>query len=875
MKKILFLNSFLLVLFLNSCDNKHFITDRTYRNKVKNQFEVTRKLAANREDQLFGVFDQKLSLQEKEALQFLFAYMPLSDLADYNGDFYLQNVRASFAARDTFSWGKHIPEDIFRHFVLPVRVNNENLDSARIEFFAELKDRIKTMTLKEAILEVNHWCHEKVTYKGTDSRTSSPLATIKTAYGRCGEESTFTVSAMRAACIPARQCYTPRWAHSDDNHAWVEVWVDGKWHYLGACEPEPDLDLGWFSGPSKRTMLVNTNVFGDYTGAEDVLLKDPRFTRINILPNYTKTKRIFVKVTGEDKKPADSAIVEFQLYNYAEFYPLTRTFTGKDGLCSFLTGYGDLIIWSAKGDRFAYRKITVKDMDTLHLVLSLKPGREYAEDIDLVPPPEVKAESKVSDSARAENTRRFTFEDQIRGNYEKTFIDSTKSRRLAEVLKVNPDSLWNFLKGSRGNYREIIDFISSVPEEKKGWIFPLLGAISEKDLHDIPPGVLFDAINAIPAVVPSDYDRMIYTSYVLNPRVDNELLKPYKSVIRDAFDQSFIDKCRKVPLELVSWIRQNLKIDAKANYAKVPITPCGVYELKVADEHSRDIFFVAACRSFGIGSRLEPSTLLPQYYHQGKWIDIRFDPEEIQPGSRAILIIDKDPQKKETVPEYYSHFTIERFSDGFYKSLNYENDSSLKTLPCRLEVMPGAYMMVTGHRIEGGTVLSRLTFFNLESGKEKRMQIILREKPILSSVPDIVVNPSDLILKITGKPVLPGKSGTIIAWLEPEKEPSRHFIADLILKKNDFSKWNGRILLLFKTEREKKLFVEKNTGEIPKTCSAMVIPDGSLPVFMKMMKYQTSIELPVVTYVDQSGKIRYFSSGYRIGTGDELLQLTR
>ena len=42
-----------------------------------------------------------------------------------------------------------------------------------------------------------------------------------------------------AVGIPARQVYTPRWAHTDDNHAWVEAWVDGEWHYLGASEPAP------------------------------------------------------------------------------------------------------------------------------------------------------------------------------------------------------------------------------------------------------------------------------------------------------------------------------------------------------------------------------------------------------------------------------------------------------------------------------------------------------------------------------------------------------------------------------------------------------------------------------------------------------------
>ena len=67
-------------------------------------------------------------------------------------------------------------------------------------------------------------------------------------------------------CIPARQVYTPRWAHTDDNHAWVEAWADGHWYFFGACEPEPVLNLGWFNSPASRGMLMHTKVFGRYNG---------------------------------------------------------------------------------------------------------------------------------------------------------------------------------------------------------------------------------------------------------------------------------------------------------------------------------------------------------------------------------------------------------------------------------------------------------------------------------------------------------------------------------------------------------------------------------------------------------------------------------
>ena len=173
------------------------------------------------------IFEKTTDKQEKEYLQFLYDYMPLSDLADYSGEFFLNQVRYAIKARETFSWGRTIPEEVFKHFVLVYRVNNENLDTARAFIFETLKDRIKNMSMYDAALEVNHWCHEHVNYKASDGRTSSPLATIRTSWGRCGEESTFTVTALRAVGLPARQCYTPRWAHTDDNHAWVEVWIDG------------------------------------------------------------------------------------------------------------------------------------------------------------------------------------------------------------------------------------------------------------------------------------------------------------------------------------------------------------------------------------------------------------------------------------------------------------------------------------------------------------------------------------------------------------------------------------------------------------------------------------------------------------------------
>jgi hypothetical protein len=347
------------LILLTSCTDNHLINNADYFSKVETAFAEREKLAVNRKIELFSVFDRNLSVQQNEALRFLIAFSPLNDLADYNGDFFLANADLALRARNDAPWGKSIPEDIFLHYVLPIRVNNENLDSFRIAYYSEIMSRINGLDVATAALEINHWCHEKVSYQPADIRTSAPMSTILSARGRCGEESTLTVAALRTAGIPARQVYTPRWAHGDDNHAWVELWIKGEWYYMGACEPEPVLDRGWFTEPARRAMLIHTKSFGASTGNENAVRISENFTEVNNLSKYAVTKRIAVKVLGIDNLPVQEAVVEYQLYNYAEFYPLAMVPTDGNGISSFETGLGDLLIWARKGDAFNFNKVTV------------------------------------------------------------------------------------------------------------------------------------------------------------------------------------------------------------------------------------------------------------------------------------------------------------------------------------------------------------------------------------------------------------------------------------------------------------------------------------------------------------------------------------
>lgn len=347
--------------------------------------------------------------READYVQFLYGSMPLPDSLVYPREYWEQNVAKTLEVRKRMKWD--IPEREFRHFVLPVRVNNENLDDFRLVYADSLCERVKGMTMEQAALEINHWCQERMTYIPSDGRTLGPMASIRSGLGRCGEESVLAVSALRAAGLPARQVYTPRWAHTDDNHAWVEVYVNGAWHFMGACEPEPVLDMGWFNSSVSRAMLLHTKAFGNYDGPEDVISRTPAYTEINVIRNYVPTRRVTVMVKDSTGNAVPDANLEFKIYNYAEFYTVAKYRTDEKGQASLETGLGDIVVWASKDDRFG---ITVASADSAELVLDKTFGEKYSMDLDIVPPVEKPLPSKASEEQIALNAKRLEEGNAIR-----------------------------------------------------------------------------------------------------------------------------------------------------------------------------------------------------------------------------------------------------------------------------------------------------------------------------------------------------------------------------------------------------------------------------------------------------------------------------
>lgn len=860
--------SIVLLFSIASCTGKHLINNDSYREVVEKAFNQKKELAVNRNIALFSVFDRRLSTSRKEALKFLYAFMPLNDLADYDGDFFLANADISLKARNEMEWGRTIPENIFLHYVLPYRVNNENPDSFRIAYYEELKNRIKGMSIGDAALEINHWCHEKVSYQASDIRTSAPISTMLSARGRCGEESTLTVSALRTVGIPARQVYTPRWAHTDDNHAWVEVWINGNWSYMGACEPECVLDRGWFTEPARRAMLIHTKSFGASTGNEDIITSNKNFSDVNNLKKYAVTRKIAVKITDSAGHPVSNAIVEFQLYNYAEFYPLAKVPTNDSGLCEFETGLGDLLIWAHEGDAFNFKKISVAETDTLKLTLNAV-FKATSIDLDLDVPIIRASLPGPSRELIEQNSNKIDRENTIRQNYISSWIKPDESKQIALALKLDPISVTDIIARSMGNYKEIVSFIKGVPDSLRQLAVKLLEILPDKDLRDTRGVILNDhLLNCISHKEQDSTYSSFFPAYILNPRISSEKLIAWRKYFRENLPSEILLKGAENPLLIVEYLDKNIRISDDENYYGTPLSPKGVFELKVSDKESRAICLVAIFRSLGVAARLEPGRNTPQYYSGNEWHDVYFSDEQLPDQNKGYIRLQSSDTKP--VPEYYTHFTLARFEGGRYNTLEYEYNQKITAFKDELSLPAGHYMLVTGNRLNNGKILSSITFFELSGNEHKTITVKIRQNQEVKSI----LGKVDLgeIFKITGKPEIQKSctkhNGLIMIWIDPEKEPTKHIFNDLPDLKGEFDAWGGDFIFLQKSGPMLPL----NTVGLPGNSIFGI--DNQFEYLKRSFKFKSSedIVLPVVIMADKSGNVFFISSGYRIGIGEQLLK---
>jgi hypothetical protein len=445
-------------------------------------------------------------------------------------------------------------------------------------------------------------------------------------------------------------------------------------------------------------------------------------------------------------------------------------------------------------------------------------------------------------------------------------MHASGAQALALKLKIDTARVRNIVARSMGNYKEISSFLTATPDSLLPYALSLLEILPDKDLRDTRENVFSDQIENID--FHTEFERKFFLDNVINPRVANELLVPWRRYFRTILTSLLVQNASHDPSIIIRYLNDSIRIDDDENYYQTPLTPVGVNTLKVTDRASRAICFVAICRSLGIPSRLEPGSNVPQYFINNKWTDVYFSDQKQPDLKKGFIKLQSNDTRP--VPEYYIHFTLARFDDGRYNTLEYDYNRKISNFKDELQLSPGHYMLVTGNRLSDSRILSNISFFDLLENEHKTVDVKIRKevtaKKILGKIDLNKINSLYPVSK-TSQACSPDK-GMVILWIDPEKEPTKHIFNDLPDLKPEFDRWGGKFVFLSDAPDFEK------AGAKGMPVNTFFGRDDKLTVLKNNLKFNSSTEinLPVVVVTDKDGNILFLSTGYRIGIGEEILK---
>lgn len=634
--------------------------------------EITKRMEALNADIVIG-------------MKYLYSNMPYSDVGNYTFDTYLDYVQQGIYLWENSPYVKEYPELYFLNYVLFHRINDEEIKPCRTFFWEKIKDRIQGKSMLEAALEINHWCTGEVMYQETDLRTSSALETYRSGVGRGGETTVFVINVLRSAGIPARSAYVQRWSHCDGNHVWVEVWCDGDWHYLGACEPEAVLDKGRFTSAASRAMMIGSRWYDRAMPDEEVIGKDGMNRILNLLGRYAKTRRITICVEDLEGTPVPGARVQAEVMNYGEFSPITRLQTDEDGCISFETGLGSLLICAVYDGAYGEKVIDTREEDTFVCTL----GEEYEDELWVdfeMNAPEDTGRTKwaITEEQELKNKRR---------------VEEEIEHCRHKVEKFQP--LWKRC------------LFGHTMEE----VVPMMEILSEKDRRDAFPEVL-EGHYQESSVYREFNPEEIYIPYVWNPRVENEVLTKWRKKILGYFDEKQKNAFESDPKSIWTWIEDNISVRNDKERVTAYTTPAAALDLGIAGEKSHKVLFVAIARTLGIPSRLNPADGAIEYWDGIKFVAVL---EKSRKESHlTVLAGEKDDW------EYLQDWTLAVTDGQGYLTLDFRN-CKWENNKLELDIMPGDYRLLTGKRLPDGNILGKRYDFHIEKDETKKVELELRE----------------------------------------------------------------------------------------------------------------------------------------------------
>ncbi|MDP2172407.1 MAG: transglutaminase domain-containing protein [Candidatus Cloacimonadaceae bacterium] len=366
--------------------------------------------------------------------------------------------------------GTKFEPEFYLSYIARQTVSDERIEAYRKAFLDDGLREIMQSSVDDIDLyrKVSLWCVARLVFKQTSGRDQTPLdITQKSLYGRCEEMQILFVAAARTVGLASRPASTPWWAHSDNNHAWAEVFLEGEWHYTGDMEAAYFPDQTWFSGMIDKTVLILAD--GSLaSGDDEVLITGKYDTVINSIRNYAKerTRTLKLSIVAAAGEPLPKVSFGVMVYNWGSLRSLIWLETDAEGKFDLSVGRGAFYISAFKDGKKGLMLVPsgVEENIDVSMTLSDKPFAD--EDLLLIYPSNPMEWSQAPEIWN-EGVKLAKAEWNVK---HKSF-----SERVLPFQAEHADSLFVELCAAvRGNYDQFLSFVLNNPPLTRQFMIYLL-----------------------------------------------------------------------------------------------------------------------------------------------------------------------------------------------------------------------------------------------------------------------------------------------------------------------------------------------------------------------------------------------------------------
>ena len=650
------------------------------------------------------------------------------------------------------------------------------------------------------------------------------------------------------------------------------------------------LNKGWFTNASSRAMMVHSRLFDLFPAeGEDVIGKEGAAVMLNQTARYARVKTVSVKVTDKEGAAVKGAQVQFLVLNMGEYFPIAKAETDEDGTVSLVTGLGSVrvLAFLPGMEGFAQADLDTRAQDEISLILTGETVE--AEDwrtVDVIAPVDTPVNPDMpTPEQKAEGTRRLNEANKIRKEKKENWVNPELTAFLAgedekelrqamvDVLseKDHTDCVCNVLE-------EHLEYGKQCAKEfktKSG-----TGKCGEKEMNGadrFTQGA--ESANAecsnYKAEKSAAYTRAtgaesgynFYINYVLNPRVEDELLRPYRKGILSFFTEEQKADFRTNPAEIWNYIQAHITAYPDNERETVMETPYECLVSGIGTQRSQKVLFVAIARTLGIPARLNPDNKVMEY-----WENNQFVPVLKQQEGGAVLTLRKEA---DAVWNYYQNWTMGRLVGNEYVSLNLTG-RSWEENTLELALIPGTYRIITTNRLPNGNQFAWEKTFTIKEGGQREETLRLREAQLGDmleriSLPEFEVKDSAGNTVTCAELTKGGKK--ILMWLEESREPTEHILNEMLEHAEKFHEFENSISFMIRTpEAKQDPLLAKVLKMFPNVSIYYDSFEENIELLGRRM-YVDPDKLPLILVTNGESVGIYATSGYNVGTGDMLIRI--